>query len=509
MADNVIANAGAGGATFATDDIASVHYPRSKVVWGPDGTANDADVASGKSLPVQLRTELGVTVAKLEDAAHASGDPGIVALAIQKATPANQAGTDGDYEPLQVSAGRLWASATIDAALPAGTNAIGKLAANSGVDIGDIDVTSVVPGTGATSLGKAVDSAGGATDTGVAVLVIRDDTLGALTPADGDYTNLRVNSQGALHVTGGGGGTQYAVDDALGATPTGTVTLAVRDDALSTLTPVEGDAIALRVDSTGRLWASATIDAALPAGTNAIGKLAANSGVDIGDVDITSIAAGDNNIGNVDIVSLPAIPAGTNNIGDVDVLSIAAGDNNIGNVDIVTMPNVTLAAGTNTNEVVGDVAHDSPVGGNPLLEGLEARTSDGTAVASGDVVRAIGDTLGKQVVLLGAVHDLFTSGKATYSNTTASDVIAAVASTRIVAMNILVTNKSTTVATKVEIRDGTTVKIQADADKNGGGFALGSGYPLLISTANTALTGRCVTTGADVDIFISGYKIAN
>jgi hypothetical protein len=40
-------------------------------------------------------------------------------------------------------------------------------------------------------------------------------------------------------------------------------------------------------------------DIALPAGTNAIGKLAANSGVDIGDVDVTSIAAGTNLIGNV------------------------------------------------------------------------------------------------------------------------------------------------------------------------------------------------------------------
>lgn len=40
-------------------------------------------------------------------------------------------------------------------------------------------------------------------------------------------------------------------------------------------------------------------DVALPAGTNAIGKLAANSGVDIGDVDITSIAAGTNIIGRV------------------------------------------------------------------------------------------------------------------------------------------------------------------------------------------------------------------
>ncbi len=75
------------------------------------------------------------------------------------------------------------------------------LAANSGVDIGDVDVTSVIPGTGATELGKAVDDAGGATDTGVAMLVIRDDVLTTLTPVDGDYVRLRVNSTGALHVT--------------------------------------------------------------------------------------------------------------------------------------------------------------------------------------------------------------------------------------------------------------------------------------------------------------------
>lgn len=41
--------------------------------------------------------------------------------------------------------------------------------------------------------------------------------------------------------------------------------------------------------------------ASLPAGTNAIGKLAANSGVDIGDVDVTSISAGTNRIGMVGV----------------------------------------------------------------------------------------------------------------------------------------------------------------------------------------------------------------
>jgi len=62
--------------------------------------------------------------------------------------------------------------------------------------------------------------------------------------------------------------------------------------------------------------AQVDVVAALPAGTNAIGKLAANSGVDIGDVDVLSIAAGDNNIGNVDVVTLPALAAGSNTIGN-------------------------------------------------------------------------------------------------------------------------------------------------------------------------------------------------
>lgn len=86
-------------------------------------------------------------------------------------------------------------------ALPAGTNAIGKLAANSGVDIGDVDVTSVIPGTGATNAGKAVDSVAGATDTGSLALVVRDDALSTLTPVDGDYTQLRVDSTGSQWVT--------------------------------------------------------------------------------------------------------------------------------------------------------------------------------------------------------------------------------------------------------------------------------------------------------------------
>ena len=83
--------------------------------------------------------------------------------------------------------------------LPAGSAAIGKLAANSGVDIGDVDVTSVVPGTGATNLGKAEDAAHSSGDTGVMTLAVRNDTPAALGGSDGDYAPLQVNSAGSLY----------------------------------------------------------------------------------------------------------------------------------------------------------------------------------------------------------------------------------------------------------------------------------------------------------------------
>lgn len=83
-------------------------------------------------------------------------------------------------------------------------------------------------------------------------------------------------------------GVQYVEDAAITANlGQGTLVVARRDDALSALTPAENDAVGLRVDANGALWVA--VGAALPAGTNAIGKLAANSGVDIGDVDVTSI----------------------------------------------------------------------------------------------------------------------------------------------------------------------------------------------------------------------------
>jgi hypothetical protein len=215
------------------------------------------------------------------------------------------------------------------AAVDASSNLQVILAANDGVDIGDVDVTSVIPGTGATNLGKAVDAVAGATDTGVAVLAVRDDALGGITPAAGDYNTLLIDANGALWthddaldatiagnelqvdvvaalptgantigdianitttVTPGtaAGNLGKAVDAVAGATDTGVAMLAVRDDALGGITPAAGDYSTLLMDANGALWThddaldvaiagnelQVDVVAALPTGANTIGSIA-------------------------------------------------------------------------------------------------------------------------------------------------------------------------------------------------------------------------------------------
>ena len=311
--------------------------------------AGDLQIDVGSITPGTGATDLGKAI----QSAQGATDTGVAALVVRNDTLADLAGSDHDYAPLQVNSsgalyivqsaalpagtnaigklaansgvdigdvdvtslpsipagtnsigtvilgagtaaiGKLSANSGVDigdvdvtslpsipsgsnnigsVGLESGTNAIGKLVANSGVDIGDVDVTSVIPGTGATNLGKAIQSAQGTTDTGVPALVVRNDTLADLSGADGDYAPIQVNASGAV----------YTVLSA-GTASIGTVVLGAGTAEIGKLA----------------------------AGTAAIGKLAANSGVDIGDVDVTS---------------LPALPAGSNTIGKVDVNAIAPVD---------------------------------------------------------------------------------------------------------------------------------------------------------------------------------------
>lgn len=166
-----------------------------------DDSLSALSAAEGDAVPLRVSSTGALHVTGggggtqfAEDAAHTTADVGTLALAVRRDTAAVGSGTDGDYSTLNVnSTGRLYTSATLDAAIPAGTN-----------NIGDVDVLSLVPGTSATSLGKAEDAAHTTADTGVYVLAVRDDSLAAHSGTDGDYESIHTTAQGAVWVSATG-----------------------------------------------------------------------------------------------------------------------------------------------------------------------------------------------------------------------------------------------------------------------------------------------------------------
>ena len=378
------------------------------------------------------------------------------------------------------------------------------------------------------------------TEGGVRVMGVRRDTPTAGSSGDGSFADLAVDANGRLwtNTTVGTGATDLGkAEDAVHASAdVGVMVLAVRRDTAAVGSGTDGDYSTLNVNSAGRLYTSSTIDAALPAGTN-----------NIGDVDIVTVPAPLSTTGNgtaatalrvtiandstgvvqdnASLVDNAGFTDGTSRVlpagfifdetagtalteNDAAAARIDSKRAQINTIEDATTRGQRVAVNAGgALEVHGDAAHDAAVAGNPVLVGYEARTSDGTAVANGDAVRAMADKLGKQIVHVGSTPEQRGNGKGTFTNTTAADILAAPgANIRWVVTNIKVVNAHATVGTKVEIRDGTTVIMQGFAAALGGGWTLSNPEGIFHGTGNTAITARNVTTGADVDVFCSGYK---
>ncbi len=168
------------------------------------------------------------------------------------------------------------------------------ISAGSGTSANAMRVTIATDSTGIYS----EDVATPATIVGSAVLVERDDALSAITPIEGDWAGLRCDANGALWVNAYNAEGTANVDDAAGGTDAGAVMLAVRDDNLTTLTPADGDYTTLRVGSTGALHVT---------DPNTATVAGAVSGSEMQVDVVASLPAGNNNIGNVDIASSVAL----------------------------------------------------------------------------------------------------------------------------------------------------------------------------------------------------------
>lgn len=78
---------------------------------------------------------------------------------------------------------------------------VGVVVVNSdGSAVGGGAISAIVPGTGATNLGKAEDAAHASGDVGIFGLSVRQDTLASSTTTDGDYQAIKSDSLGAGYV---------------------------------------------------------------------------------------------------------------------------------------------------------------------------------------------------------------------------------------------------------------------------------------------------------------------
>jgi hypothetical protein len=148
--------------TLATDTSADGDYSFVKAT--SLGEVYVYDASANSSLDA-IQTELE-NLSYAEDSAHASGDMGIMGLAVRNDTPGSLVSADGDYAPLQVDA------------------------------TGNLRVTGTITISGQ----YAEDTAASSGDIGLFTLGVRRDTTGTSTSASGDYSEIQTWSNGELKV---------------------------------------------------------------------------------------------------------------------------------------------------------------------------------------------------------------------------------------------------------------------------------------------------------------------
>ena len=165
-------------ADLANSDQIGANTMAGGVVVTATGTSMDVNV-TGSALPTGAATEttLASVLSELqglshaEDAAHVSGDLGIMGLAVRNDAGTSLVSADGDYSPLSLdSAGALRVSFG------------GTITANIEGDYEE-------------------DSAHVSGDRGLFSLGVRNDAQAATaTSANGDYSQISVNGKGAMYV---------------------------------------------------------------------------------------------------------------------------------------------------------------------------------------------------------------------------------------------------------------------------------------------------------------------
>lgn len=351
-----------------------------------------------------------------EDSASANGDKGMMVLAKRNdAGFGATSGADGDYEPLQLTDGRLLVNASGVSLTVLASQSHGEYANLSGDPLTNVILV------------------GG---------------------HDGTYVRaISLTSAGLVNVSDGGG--SLTVDYAT--TGSGTATGALRVEL-----PTNGTGVIATVG------AVTAITNALPAGTNAIGKLASNTGVTIGAVEIAAAQT------------------------------------------LATVTTVSTVTTCSTLTGSG-VAHDGADSGNPHKIGAKAESalSGITLVADGDRTDLYAGLDGVLIVrtdcnLEDVVQERTTNTDGA-STAFASGLAAPGANIRLWVKSVTICNSSSSFCT-VDLRDGSGGSVLWTMPVPATGGVTHVFDPPLKLTANTALAFDASAATTTLTISANGFK---
>lgn len=451
MADNTIVSAAVGvGATLAADDIGGVLYPRSKITLGIDGVT-DGDVSATNPMPVTgtVTANLGATDNAVLDAIAAS----VAGTLTVGSHPVTNAGTfavqvssapttavTGPLTDTQLRATAVPVSGTVTATVGTVTAVTTLGTITNVVQVGDNSGSLTVDNPQLSVVGTGTEAA-------ALRVTIASDSTGVLS-VDDNGSSLTVDGT----VTANAGTGTFTVSGAV----TNTVLSVVGNGAGAT-----AQRVTLANDSTGIV--------ALTTSTASIGKLASNTGVTIGAVEL----------------------AAAQTLATVTTVTTCA-----------TVTTVTTLNGS-------AIAHDGADSGNPHKIGARALTSVSaqTLVAANDRTDLFA---GLDGVLITRQHcnleDIVTATPVVITDGSSTSVLASPgAGLRNYITSISIANSSASFVT-VDLRDGTagavlwTVPVPAT-----GGVVYTFPVPLKFTGA-TAVAADPSAAASSITVSVLGFK---
>ena len=367
-----------------------------------------------------------------------------------------------------------------------------------------------------------------------------------------DSLNVAIVDASGNQITSFGGGTQYTEDVAAAADPVGTALNLIRKDTLAAVTSDDGDNVAARGTNKGELYVkhadsipvtdnggSLTVDGtvtvqdgggAISVDDNGSSLTVDNAALSVtgGGVeasalrvtianDSTGVLSVDDNGGalsvddnggslTVDNAALSVTGGGV----EASALRVTIANDSTGVLSVDDNGGSLTVDGTVTaSNTAGTAANGAGVSGNPVQVGVEARTTQPTAVDDGDVVRPMADKCGRLVTSPHSPRDLTDDANITLSNTTETDLFAAGGSGVFLDLVSVVVSNGSSGILRVDFRDSATgtVRLSVWAAANGGGASIEFPVPKKQGTANNKWTAQLSGTPGSNDVRICAQAV--